>query len=137
MTQGKKAGTRYSLAFKRKALERVIAGESQAAVANDLGMKHQSLHNWVRLHKDGKLPLVGEASSTPLKRTQGKRRIPKAEAATKKSGKKSHHKPKVLDVQINRTNAVAEIRIQRLERELAFVKADRDILVKALASLTR
>jgi hypothetical protein len=42
-----------------------------------------------------------------------------------------------LAVQTSRSDGVARVQIERLERELAYVKADRDILVKALAALTR
>lgn len=156
MTQGHKTSSHFSAAFKAKVLERLIAGEGQSAIADDLKMSPKTVWNWYALYtagnlgKDGK-PVPGRKQT--IERVQGTRRIvgeastdtfPAKKAAKKRSHKKlkkvektTAPKPARLDGQTNRTKAVAEVQIQRLERELAYIKADRDILVKALAALTR
>lgn len=145
--------THFSTSFKAKVLERLIAGEGQSVIAEDLKMSPKTVWNWYALYTAGKLGKDGkpvEGMKKTLERKQGTKRVV-GEASTdtfpaKKAAKKRPHKklkkvaaekPKALAVQINRTNAGAKVQIERLEKELAYVKADRDILVKALASLTR
>jgi transposase-like protein len=153
MTQGHKAMTHFSTDFKKKVLARLIAGEGQSVIADDLKMSPKTVWNWYALYTAGKLGADGkpvEGVRQSMERKQGTKRVV-GEASTdtfpvKKAIKKRTHKklkkvaaekPARLEGQTSRSNAVAQVTIQRLERELAYIKADRDILVKALASLTR
>ena len=53
MSQSKRA--RYTLEFKMEAVRLVRSGQSIAAVAKILGIAEQTLHNWVKAHRQGKL----------------------------------------------------------------------------------
>ena len=53
MTKSKRV--RYTLEFKQEAARLVESGQSQAAVARSLGVVEQTLGNWVREHRAGKL----------------------------------------------------------------------------------
>ncbi len=57
MTKTKSNATRarYTLEFKLEAVRLVDKGESIAATARSLGVVDQTLFNWVKLHKSGKL----------------------------------------------------------------------------------
>ena len=46
---------RYTLEFKREAVRLVEAGQSIAAAARTLGVVEQTLFNWVKAHRAGKL----------------------------------------------------------------------------------
>jgi transposase len=46
---------RYTLEFKQEAVRLVENGQSIAAVARTLGVVDQTLFNWVKAHKQGKL----------------------------------------------------------------------------------
>ncbi len=46
---------RYTLEFKREAVRLVEGGQSIAAVAQTLGVVSQTLFNWVKAHRQGKL----------------------------------------------------------------------------------
>ena len=46
---------RYTLEFKQEAVRLVEGGQSIAAVARKLGVIEQTLHNWVKAHRQGKL----------------------------------------------------------------------------------
>lgn len=46
---------RYTLEFKREAVRRAESGQSTAAAARDLGRAEQTLFNWVKAHRAGKL----------------------------------------------------------------------------------
>ncbi len=46
---------RYTLEFKHEAVRLVEGGQSIAAVARTLGVVEQTLHNWVKAHRQGKL----------------------------------------------------------------------------------
>ena len=46
---------RYTLEFKQEAVRLVEGGQSIAAVARTLGVIEQTLHNWVKAHRQGKL----------------------------------------------------------------------------------
>ena len=46
---------RYTLEFKQEAVRLVEGGQSIAAAARTLGMIEQTLHNWVKAHRQGKL----------------------------------------------------------------------------------
>ena len=58
MTKATRA--RYTLEFKLQALRLVKAGQSMAATAKILGIAQQTLHNWMRADRDGRL--AGAAS---------------------------------------------------------------------------
>ena len=60
MTKATRA--RYTLEFKLEAVRLVKAGQSMAATAMILGIAQQTLHNWVRADRDGRL---AEAASEP------------------------------------------------------------------------
>jgi len=45
----------YTLEYKQEAVRLVDSGQSKASVARSLGIVEQTLDNWVRAHKDGKL----------------------------------------------------------------------------------
>ena len=46
---------RYTLEFKQEAVRRVESGQSIAATARSLGMVDQTLFNWVKASREGKL----------------------------------------------------------------------------------
>ena len=45
----------YTLEFKQEAVRLVRAGQSIAAAARTLGLVEQTLHNWVKAERQGKL----------------------------------------------------------------------------------
>jgi transposase len=53
MTKTKRA--RYTLEFKQEAVRLVDGGQSIAAAARTLGLVEQTLFNWVKAKRDGKL----------------------------------------------------------------------------------
>jgi transposase len=50
-----KARARYTLEFKQEAVRRVEGGQSIAAAARTLGVVEQTLFNWVKAQRAGKL----------------------------------------------------------------------------------
>lgn len=46
---------RYTLEFKREAVRLVDSGQSKASVAKTLGLVEQTLFNWVKASREGKL----------------------------------------------------------------------------------
>lgn len=46
---------RYTLEFKQEAVRLVEGGQSIAATARSLGVVDQTLFNWVKAHRSGKL----------------------------------------------------------------------------------
>ncbi|GBL46754.1 mobile element protein [Sulfuriferula multivorans] len=50
-----KRRAQYSLEFKQEAVRLVLAGKSMAAVARTLGIVDQTLFNWVKAHRQGRL----------------------------------------------------------------------------------
>ena len=60
MTNGKRA--RYTLAFKQEAVRLVESGQSIAAAARSLGMVDQTLFNWVKASREGRLQGADSAS---------------------------------------------------------------------------
>jgi transposase len=46
---------RYTLEFKQEAVRLVEGGQSISAAARTLGMVEQTLHNWVKAQRQGKL----------------------------------------------------------------------------------
>ena len=56
MTENKKAArARYTLAFKQEAVRLVESGQSIAAAARDVGIAEQTLFNWVKAQRQGRL----------------------------------------------------------------------------------
>ena len=51
----KTSRARYTLEFKQEAVRLVDNGQSIAAVARTLGVSDQTLFNWVKAHRQGKL----------------------------------------------------------------------------------
>ena len=51
----KTSRARYTLEFKQEAVRLVDNGQSIAAVARTLGVVDQTLFNWVKAHRQGKL----------------------------------------------------------------------------------
>jgi len=55
----------YTPEFKEGAVQRVISGQGVGAVAKDLGLIEQTLRNWVKAAKAGKLHPAGGKAVTP------------------------------------------------------------------------
>ena len=55
----------YTPEFKEGAVQRVISGQGVGAVAKDLGLIEQTLRNWVKAAKAGKLRPAGGKTVTP------------------------------------------------------------------------
>jgi transposase len=55
----------YTPEFKELAVKRVTSGQGIAAVAKDLGLVEQTLRNWVKSAKKGKLNPPGTKVVTP------------------------------------------------------------------------
>jgi transposase len=51
---------RYTLEFKQEAVRLVESGQSIAAAARSLGVVDQTLFNWVKAHREGKLTGAGD-----------------------------------------------------------------------------
>ena len=60
----KTSRARYTLEFKQEALKLVDNGQSIAAVARTLGVVAQTLFNWLKAHRQGKL--TGERTAKRL-----------------------------------------------------------------------
>lgn len=56
---------RYTLEFKLEAVRLVGAGQSIAATAAILGLPDQTLHNWLKAHREGRLGGAGSKPVTP------------------------------------------------------------------------
>jgi len=52
----------YTLEFKQEAVRLVESGQSIAAAGRNLGVVDQTLFNWVKAHREGKLAGVGGKS---------------------------------------------------------------------------
>jgi transposase len=52
----------YTLEFKQEAVRLVESGQSLAAAARSLGVIEQTLSNWIKAHKAGKLTAAGSRS---------------------------------------------------------------------------
>jgi transposase len=55
----------YTVEFKEQAVAQVAGGRKISAVAKELGMSEQTLRNWVKAAKDGKLNGAGAKPVTP------------------------------------------------------------------------
>jgi transposase len=64
---GKAKRAQYTLEFKLEAVRLVKNGQSLAAVSATLGVVQQTLHNWVKAHREGKL---GGAGTKPISAEQ-------------------------------------------------------------------
>ncbi len=63
MRNGKRG--RYTLEFKQEAVRLVESGQTLAAAARSLGVVEQTLANWVKLHRAGKLKgVIGKSTVT-------------------------------------------------------------------------
>ena len=66
---------RYTLEFKQEAVRLVRAGQSMAAAARALGVVAQTLYNWVKAQRSGKLTGADSkpvsAEQMELSRAQG------------------------------------------------------------------
>ena len=49
----------YTLEYKQEAVRLVESGQSLAATARELGIVEQTLFNWVKAHREGKLQGAG------------------------------------------------------------------------------
>ena len=58
--QLKHTKAQYTLEFKQEVIRLVKLGQSAGQVASTLGMPHQTLENWLRADKLGKLTGVGD-----------------------------------------------------------------------------
>ena len=66
MTKTKRA--RYTLEFKHEAVRLVHGGQSLAAVAKQLQVAEQTLHNWLKAERQGKL--AGAEGGKPVSAEQ-------------------------------------------------------------------
>ena len=62
---GKAKRAQYTLEFKLEAVRLVKAGQSMAAVAATLGVVEQTLYNWVKADREGKLTGAGTKPVSP------------------------------------------------------------------------
>jgi transposase len=62
---GKAKRAQYTLEFKLEAVRLVKAGQSMAAVAETLGVVEQTLYNWVKADREGKLAGAGTKLVSP------------------------------------------------------------------------
>jgi len=60
---GKRPRAKYTLEYKLEALRLIGAGQSVAVVAATLGIADQTLHNWLKAQREGRL---GGAGSRPV-----------------------------------------------------------------------
>lgn len=52
---GKRPRAQYTLEFKLEALRQIAAGQSVAVVSATLGVAGNTLHNWLKAQREGKL----------------------------------------------------------------------------------
>jgi transposase len=62
---GKAKRAQYTLEFKLEAVRLVKAGQSMAAVAATLGVVEQTLYNWVKADREGRLAGAGTKPVSP------------------------------------------------------------------------
>src|SRR3954468_7874161 len=75
MTKSTRA--RYTLEFKEEAVRLVNSDERVAAVARNLGLSEQTLHNWVKAAGNGRL----KSSATPIVSAEQMEIIPMPESS--------------------------------------------------------
>lgn len=77
---GKRPRAKYTLEFKLEALRQIGAGQSVAVVAATLGVASNTLHNWIKAQREGKL---GGPGSKPVSPEQMELARLRAELASK------------------------------------------------------
>ena len=55
----------YTVEYKIAAVQQVLAGKKVAEVARDLGVVEQTLHNWMKAYRAGKLASTGSKQISP------------------------------------------------------------------------
>jgi len=55
----------YTVEYKVAAVQQVLAGKKAAEVSRDLGVIEQTLHNWIKAYRAGKLDIVGGKQISP------------------------------------------------------------------------
>ena len=55
----------YTMEFRVAAVQQAMAGKKVADVARELGISEQSLHNWIKRHREGKLEVSKGPAVTP------------------------------------------------------------------------
>ena len=55
----------YTVEYKVAAVQQVLAGRKVAEVARDLGVVEQTLHNWMKAYRGGKLGSAGGKQISP------------------------------------------------------------------------
>ncbi len=61
----KRPRAKYTLEYKLEALRLIGAGQSVAVVAATLGVADQTLHNWLKAHREGRLGGPGSKPVSP------------------------------------------------------------------------
>lgn len=62
---GKRPRAKYTLEYKLEALRQIGAGQSVAVVAATLGVADQTLHNWLKAQREGRLGGPGSKPVSP------------------------------------------------------------------------
>jgi len=65
MTKPKADRAKYTLEFKQEAVRLVETGQTIAGAARSLGISDQTLFNWVKAHREGKLTGVDSKPISP------------------------------------------------------------------------
>ena len=55
----------YTVEFKASAVQQVLAGKKIAVTARELGIVEQTLHNWIKQHRQGKIDAGRGKAVTP------------------------------------------------------------------------
>jgi transposase len=61
---------RYTLEFKQEAVRLVESGQSVAAAARSLGVVEQTLANWVKAHRAGRLQGAGNKATVSVEQME-------------------------------------------------------------------
>ena len=69
----KTARAQYTLEFKQEAVRLVEAGQSIAAAARALGVVDQTLFNWVKAHRQGKLQVADSKANASAEQMETSR----------------------------------------------------------------
>ena len=68
MTKSTRA--RYTLEFKQEAVRLVESGQSMAAAARSLGVVEQTLFNWVKAQREGRLKGAGSSKAVSVEQME-------------------------------------------------------------------
>ena len=71
MRQGTRG--RYTLEFKQEAVRLVESGQTMAAAARSLGVVEQTLGNWIKLHRAGRLKGAGNKPQVTAEQMENSR----------------------------------------------------------------